>query len=511
MTIPAVKSMPVAGRTRSETRATTGTISSTTSAFDNAQTFRLWTPQPILISEIVWRGIRRPATYQLKLDGVNVGSPLVILKLEADITDADRVVFSGTLPLSAGLHTLSLAKTGGSSGWRYHVGYGVTEPPWFNVSHWLEAGGGENVPVSITAKFEPNRVLYLPVPSAATSATSQSVYEWDQPFHERQITLGLIVRHGTGNFLRSFEVFVDDVSVASVTDVQREVMVPFTTPVVFEAGVKTRVKLVANTSIAGMRTRSGTWEDWAQKVEPVGAETFCPTWAVPFPSIAPEAVSDPPWGSWQFEEDPGSTTAADSSGNGNSATYADGATTTPSGSGKALLLNGTTAHVLGPAVPSGGHVEGEGVTLFCRWKGTQTGDPVAGGSATAATAWMSANSSIAVKRWVWALRPDGTQGLFVGNDYSLVTSNTPVNDGQWRSIAVSWVHIGSSVVGFFYRDGTLDGAFELPITVAGGSPNLRIGLNGRAAAGAALAGELDDARLFLRCLSHGEVRALHLG
>ena len=217
-----------------------GAVSVTSSAYGNAQSFAFWTPQPITITEILWRGIRYAATYQFSVDAVDIAPPRVL----AATDDSEKVVFTGALDLPAGVYTFKLTKTGGANGWAFN-NFSFVDEPWYFAGTWIEQGSNAGMAVRITALAQTNAVKHLIVPRVNDASRPQIA--WRQTFHLNTVVLGLAV----GNVSGQYGCYVNGVLVGtSPTQYASGSIshwIPFTAPVSFAAGATKEVMVKRTT------------------------------------------------------------------------------------------------------------------------------------------------------------------------------------------------------------------------------------------------------------------------
>jgi hypothetical protein len=172
-------------------------------------------------------------------------------------------------------------------------------------------------------------------------------------------------------------------------------------------------------------------------------------------------------GHWEFEEGTGATTA-DSTPNGRTATIT-GATwansnlaPVPSGSTAHLEFNGTTNLVQVTGYPG---VTGTNDRTVAAW--------VRSSDANVDRAIVSWGTNLGGEKWTF--RTQSQNGVFgairleVNGGY--IVGNTPVNDGEWHHVAVTWADDGTPNVtdAKIYVDGVLDAELNNPNATPSGN------------------------------------------
>ena len=165
-------------------------------------------------------------------------------------------------------------------------------------------------------------------------------------------------------------------------------------------------------------------------------------------------------GHWALDEGAG-TTAADSSGSGNTGTIAGGATWTtadlppvPTGTTSAIVLDGTDDQI---NIVGFKGIPGTGARTIAAWIKTGINSPQQN---KAIVSWGTNATS---QKWTFriqtqngtpgAIRIEANGGFFVGN--------TVVTDAQWHHVAVTWEDDGTPNIqdAKLYVDGVLDAEF----------------------------------------------------
>jgi hypothetical protein len=211
---------------------------------------------------------------------------------------------------------------------------------------------------------------------------------------------------------------------------------------------------------------------------------------------------------WSFDEGSG-TTALDSSGNNHSATIL-GATYVPGRTNTALSFTGTNSYAFISDASAGG-TTGAGIDIGTRnWT---------------VAAWIkTTNSGMVVTKmgyvggsnpdgWGLSVCPNGTVGAVlhksnVGTINIFAGDGQPVNDGQWRYVAVVFNRSGNLIR---YADGLATGT-QYSLTSLNGQSldntnQLRIGARDQSGDEVFFNGFIDDARIYARALSGSEIAA----
>ena len=209
-------------------------------------------------------------------------------------------------------------------------------------------------------------------------------------------------------------------------------------------------------------------------------------------------------GHWKLDDGSGSTTAADSSGNGATGTLINSPAWTTGAVGGALSLNGTTQLVSIPNQPSWNTVSNKYTVAF--WVKVKQIEDYAG--AVAVGNWGTGALQIMTtsNRWMFRINTDGPNGWDCDATSSTLGYLTTV-DNAFHHVALVLDATASRC--FLYSDGVLVSTDEyVDGTTSFGTQNLNIGGFGDANR---LESVIDDVRLYNTALTQAEVQALAAG
>jgi hypothetical protein len=208
-------------------------------------------------------------------------------------------------------------------------------------------------------------------------------------------------------------------------------------------------------------------------------------------------------GAWPFNEGSGSS-AADSSGHGDTGTLVNGPTWTRGEAGAALAFDGRRSAVLVPAAATLADLYRRGLTVaaWVRPAGPQSSGRILD---------KDGND------FGWFLKVEGDSLEFTGDQFELAAASrgatTPLRAGVWQHVAATWDGSPSSSHIHLYVDGTpADGSGTDGAGAAGDDAAIPLTIGNRAADLArGFSGAIDEVRVFDRVLSAGEVTALFEG
>ena len=221
-------------------------------------------------------------------------------------------------------------------------------------------------------------------------------------------------------------------------------------------------------------------------------------------------------GHWKFEEGTGTTTAGDTVNNREGAiTGATWSTANlapvPSGSNAHLEFDGSNNLVQITGYPG---VTGTNDRTVAAW--VRTSD------ANVDRAIVSWGTNLGGQKWTFRTQSqNGTFGVLrleVNGGY--IVGNTPVNDGQWHHVAVTWANDGTPNVtdAKLYVDGILDAELDNPAVTPSG--NLSRSINtasitdvriGRDFSNRFWSGGIDDVRIYDEALDAEAISFLAIG
>jgi len=196
-------------------------------------------------------------------------------------------------------------------------------------------------------------------------------------------------------------------------------------------------------------------------------------------------------GYWKMDES--ATPSVDSSGNGNSGTWAGNAAAAAGKFGNGISLDGTGDWVSVGSVATY-NLAGGNFTLCSWFKTSGTEEDIVANGVGGDGLWLLMSYQNKLRGHVW----------YSGNS-NTIDSNATVNNNAWRH--------GCQVVDdtkiYLYIDGALDNSQNLSGTKSGTTGTTIIGSRSAASAGNNFAGTLDDVRIYNRALSGKEVRDLY--
>jgi glucose/arabinose dehydrogenase/PKD repeat protein len=197
---------------------------------------------------------------------------------------------------------------------------------------------------------------------------------------------------------------------------------------------------------------------------------------------------------WSFEEASG-TVAADSSGNGNTATLLNGVSRTPGTSGAGLSFDGVDDYLSVPNSPSL-DISGTGLTLRMSLRPSATGAD----SVLLSKSW---GSTMASPYYQYGLELTGgtKPHLIIGTSSGLIDASmeSTLATNQWSDLAITF----DGTQAQFYVNGSLVNAVLMLGSITARGTALRMGAD--ATPGQYFKGSLDEVRIYNRALSTSEL------
>ncbi|MEK7562872.1 MAG: LamG domain-containing protein, partial [Patescibacteria group bacterium] len=238
----------------------------------------------------------------------------------------------------------------------------------------------------------------------------------------------------------------------------------------------------------------------------LGVVLLTTTLPFPLPALAAQVSADSLVGYWKFDETSG-TSAADSSGDGNSGTHTNSPTistdvpTTAFTNGRSLSFDGTDDYV--DAGNSSTLQAGTQNWTISSWVKTST---------TTRRALISSVDAAALGFYVDVLATGPVRTGFEGPDDNFVyrDSSVNVNDNVWRNVVVTWNFSTKALS--VYIDGidrTTGGGTAGTVTNVLNGSSIKIGET--LLSSDPFSGVLDDVRIYSRALSAGEIAELAAG
>lgn len=220
-------------------------------------------------------------------------------------------------------------------------------------------------------------------------------------------------------------------------------------------------------------------------------------------SIAHADVTDGLVGWWKLDQGSG-TSAADSSGNGNTGTLTNGPTWAAGKRGTAVSFDGVDDYV---SVPNGGglnNVSTGSIAMWVKWTGTQDAGYGFGSVLARQSNGQFSNNIISLT----TNDPNTAKVLWSFQSYAAndITGATSPISGRWRHIVITF----TSGTHKMYMDGVLDGSSA---TLGGNYDNLAIPLTIGAwidDGGSYSTSVIDDVRIYNRALSAQEAYAIYM-
>jgi hypothetical protein len=237
-----------------------------------------------------------------------------------------------------------------------------------------------------------------------------------------------------------------------------------------------------------------SWSDGGAQQHAISVPTLAQTFTATYTAITNPLPSGLVAG-WSFNEASG-TSAADSSGNGNTATLINGVTRTAGSSGGGLRFDGANDYIAVPNSPSL-DISGTGLTL------TMWINPAAAGgdSVVLGKFW---NTTMTAPYYQYGLElAGGTTPTFqVGTTSGVLSASmgSALAVNQWSHLAV--VFNGSQVQ--YFVNGILLTTAPLPATIAARGNSLHVGADNNI--WQFFNGSLDEVRIYNRALTAQEVQ-----
>ena len=210
-------------------------------------------------------------------------------------------------------------------------------------------------------------------------------------------------------------------------------------------------------------------------------------------------------GWWKLDETSG-TSAADSSGNGNTGTLTNGPTWTAAGAdnGALTLVKASSQYV---NVPDAASLQLSGSWTVSAWVNPTT-VPTSGGGVKVITKDDASNNSnygISIVNNTSGCTGLGFRIFFDPGANSCYT--TTITPGTWYHVVGVWDSVAKNLM--VYLSGALVNTQNIPSNVPTSAPGGPLELGGEAGVSAYLDGTLDDARVYNRALSAAEIMRLY--